>query len=305
MNFRISFRGALLVQIIIIHAFFILISVPVQARIIPLFSDEVPAAIHSNFEQGVNQASSIYVWQNDPDLSAYSEGRTGITRLCLPSAISNALVYQFAKRSPRASQLQIPGIMPDQKHIDTGALVKYFAKKCVAQDHVTYDAWRATQCIHDFYEESGYQNSSVKLIRNYGDLTPGPGIGYENRQPTIEDLYGAISAGYQVIASIAFMSWNGVTWKKVASHAVNVVGYARNPSDENQKLLIYVQNPSREYEMNFHDAIFDSATLQVNPDLAVMPGQYSNIEVQGSDRSLLNIKGNKTFLAGLILIKPD
>ncbi len=289
----------------LIQIIFYQVSSPVQARILPLFSDEVPAGIHSGFEQGVNQATSIYVWQNDPDLSEFSEGRNGVTRLCLPSAISNALLYQFAKRNPKASQLQIPGILPDLKHIDSGALVKSFAKKCVAPDQVSYESWKAVQCIHDFYEESGYLNSSVKLIRNYGDRIPGSGITYENREPRIEDLHHAIAEGYQVIASIAFMSWTGVAWKKVASHAVNVVGYARNQTDENQKLLIYVQNPSREYPMNFHDAIFDSAMLQVNSDLAVMPGPYSNIEIQGSDRSLLNIKGNKTFLAGLIMIKPD
>jgi hypothetical protein len=102
------------------------------------------------------------------------------------------------------------------------------------------------------------------------------------------------------------MKWNPdlKVWVKTGSHAVNVFGYSRNESDGDDKILVYLSNPTRMYNMDGSRALFDIATLE-NINTETNPDPYASVELKTVQGRLLNFEGKTTFMAGLILTKPD
>lgn len=282
-----------------------------QASVIRLDEIQNPATTLPGFDESINQSPAFYIWQNDPGLSKYyvktfPDG-SGVTNLCIPSAISDMLLYQFTKKTQSASNLILPGISADHKNIDGSLLVEGLLSKCSIVDTNNIDAFMATACLKKFYDEAGYTNSKVKLIRNMGENSNTGTVEYSNRAPTIADIHQAMKDGYEVSAAIAFMKWDPILkkWTKTGSHAVNVFGYSSNNADSDEKIVLYVSNPTRAYTMDFKEPIFDIASLEVNHSLEAMPEPYSNIEIKTIKGRLLNFEGKSTFLAGLILTKPN
>jgi hypothetical protein len=260
----------------------------------------------------INRASSFYVWQNDPSLSdlfvRYSSDGSGATDLCVPSAIGNALLQEYSRVSPQARSLRVPGLTPDGASVDTSVLIRELGYRCGDGGlRGTFEPWSSAMCIRQIFRDSGYFESTVRLIRSYGKRIPEPGLEYLNRAPTLRDLVLAIREGYQVIASFAHMKWNGreSRWVKTSGHSLNVVGFGRNSEDPNSSMILYVQNPTNVYSMDLTHPIFDEITLKVRDDLAVLPATYSNIEAKGGGRIKLNYPGRTTFLSGLILLNAN
>jgi len=281
-----------------------------HAELLPLFHAETSLASPGGAKEWINRARSFYVWQNERGLRDYyvkrfSDG-SGITRLCVPSTVGNAFLNEYSRPQNPASNLKLPGLSVDGRSVESSDLVEGLAKRCGGETQGGgFEPIRTVDCIKSIYEQSGYSNSRVILIRDYGTQTPAPGVEYIERAPSLDDLQEALREGYQVIASIAFMQWNSATgaWTKVSSHAVNVVGYNRMRSDGYSSMNLYIQNPSRRYDVNFKDPIFDEIRLEDQGGRITRPGDYSSIEVTGSDESLVTVPGARTFLAGLILLK--
>ena len=260
----------------------------------------------------INRASSFYVWQNDPSLSdlfvRYSSDGSGATDLCVPSAIGNALLREYSRVAPQARSLRIPGLTPDGASVDTSVLIRELGYRCGDGGlRGSFEPWGSAMCIRQIFRDSGYFESTVKLIRSYGKRLPEPGLEYFNRAPTLQDLVVAIREGYQVIASFAHMKWNGreARWVKTSGHSVNVVGFGRNSENPDSSMILYVQNPTNVYRMDFTHPIFDEISLKVRDDLAVQPAAYSSIEAKGGGRIKLNHPGRTTFLSGLILLNAN
>ncbi len=282
-----------------------------NAQVIPLESIDTPATTLPGFDESMNHSPSFYIWQNDPALSSYyttifSDG-TGVTGLCLPSSLSNVLLYQFLKRTPRLTNLKLPGISDDLKKIDGSLLVKGLLAKCDLENTNKINTFTSAECLMKFYHEAGYQDAEVKIVRNEKHFSKSEDVIHENRSPTISDIHQALKDGYEVIAAIAFMKWNPVkkVWIKASSHAITIYGYSANASDSDQKITVYISNSNRMYNVNNQDPVFDIATLEINSTLEVMPEPYTNIEIKTVKGRLLNFDGKSTFLAGLILSKPN
>ena len=269
----------------------LLISQSVFGAVIPLNFSWTPAP-------GANTAPPYYIWQNDPDLSDfYTNEVTKVTNLCLPASVSNALIYEYAYRTPRASNLILPGITRDpstgQESVNGSALVRHLAELSHTTKRVGTGVMSIVQAIQQIYTSSGYSHPQVKLIRqNEGDLG-GDSVDYENRKPTFDDLRAGIANGQELIGSIYFMAWdpNQNTWIRKNSHAIGI--YGMEPIlNHPEKVKIYVSNPTRAYPMDFKSPVYDEVLLT----------QVGNqIEVTGR---LLNFKDRKTVLSGLILMKP-
>ena len=281
-----------------------------HASSIPLFEKQNPSLILPGYDESVNHSPAFYIWQNDPGLSefyskTFPDG-SGTTDLCIPSSLSNILLYEYSQKKPFITNLKLPGISEDQKYIDGSKLVKGFLSNCDLTKTENITPLSASSCLLKFYHEAGYQNAKVKLIRNFGPVESNDGVEYIDRIPTIADLHQALKDGYEVSAAIAFMKWDAPskTWIKTGSHAFNVFGYSANTADQDQKIIIYLSNPTRNYAVNFKDPISEIASLEVNSTLESMPSPYSNIEVKQISGRLLNFEGKTTFLAGLILAKP-
>ena len=240
----------------------------------------------------LNRAPPFYVWQNDPGLTEYLFPN-GTTGLCVPAAISNSMIYQYAFKSTRATHLKLPGLSADGNSINSNTLVRYYAKQCNYNDGV--DFLDAGKCILNTYLEAGYVKPKVTVIRKYM-TNDEPRMSVENRAPTLSDLRRGLDEGYEVIASLAMMKFDYVEkkWVKQSGHAIGVYGMNGNE--------IYVSNPTRAYRMNFVDPLFDVATLKLSDPQMIIPPMYAPIEVTGR---LLNFPNQTTFLAGLIFMKPE
>lgn len=272
-----------------------------SAEVLPLFTRELPAAEILGFDESVNQSSSIYVWQNDPGLLA---GGAPVSRLCTASALANALIYEYSKRRPRIENLKLPGLSRDGRSIDTAILVRTLDERCNGGANGGQNPIDAARCMKDFYREQGMPESEVTLIRNLGKQAPIPGVRYESRSPGIQDLQEALKSGSEVIASFAFMYWDqaGRKWIKKASHAVNLTGYAWNENERFSRMALVLQDPTRRYTLDFATPVYDVAMLESVPDAD--PAPYSNLELTGIKGDLLNRDGTRTFLAGLLILRP-
>lgn len=288
-----------------------LFSINTYALVVPLFQEQNAARTLPGYDESINHSPAFYVWQNDPGLSSYftktfPDG-SGVTDLCIPSTLSNILLYQYSQRTPLVSSLKLSGVSSDGKTIDTALLVKGFLEKCDLTNTTKINPLSAAQCVASYYQEAGLSNAKVKVIRNLGTQPVVSGVEYENRAPTIADVHQALKDGYEVSAAIAFMKWDPILkkWIKTSSHAINLFGYSYLNSDEDQKITVYLSNPTRAYNTNYKDPIFEIANLKVNASLEVLPTPYSNVEIETVQGRLLNFEGKSTFLAGLILTKPN
>ena len=298
--------------VLVIVIFLLQFGSSANSAVLPLFSPEVPATRPDDLVEWINRASSFYVWQNDPSLSdlfvRYSSDGSGATDLCVPSAIGNALLREYSRVDPQARSLRVPGLTPDGASVDTSALIRELGTRCGDGGlRGTFEPWGSAMCIRQIFRESGYFESTVRLIRSYGERVPVPGLEYLNRAPTLQDLARAIREGYQVIASFAHMKWNirEARWVKTSGHSVNVVGFGRKSDWANSSMILYVQNPTNVYKTDFIHPIFDEITLKVRDDLTILPAAYSNIEAKGGGRIKLNYPGKTTFLSGLILLNAN
>ena len=272
-----------------------------SAEILPLFTREMPAAELLGFDQSVNRSSSIYVWQNDPGLL---ESGASVSRLCTASALASALIHEYAKRSPRISNLRLPGLSPDGRSIDTAILVRTLDERCNGGGNGGQNPIDAARCMKDFYRGQGLPESEVTLIRNLGFQPAIAGVRYESRKPGIQDLQEALKSGSEVIAAFAFMQWDRANrkWIKKASHSVNLTGYAWNEEERSSRMALILQDPTRRYTLDFATPVYDVAMLEVAPDAD--PAPYSNLELTGIKGDLLNREGTRTFLAGLLILRP-
>lgn len=257
-----------------------------HAATIPLYPTWTP-------EPAPNRAPPFYVWQNDPALTEFLRS-DGTTPVCVPSAISNAMVYQYSYKKNPANQLRLPGMSADGKSIDSNTLIRHFAKICKEYDG-GYDIYDAGECIRATYQNSGYANSKIKVIR--GQLQDRSNtLETVDRAPTIADLKTALAEGYEVIASFAMMRFDSQKgeWVKQSGHAVNIYGVKDN--------VLFVSNPSRKYRMNFIDPLFDIVTFKPSAPGTPAPGIYAPIEVTGR---ILNFPNQTTFLSGLLIFKAQ
>ncbi|MBU6153474.1 MAG: hypothetical protein KGP28_04150 [Bdellovibrionales bacterium] len=282
------------------------------SAVLPIFSQEKQLVRPEGFTMWINRASSIYVSQNDPALKdffvKFNADGNGASNLCVPAAIGNALIHEYSRTSPRASALKFPGLSPDGQSVDTSILVRELASRCSYEESKnTFDPWSSVMCIIRLLRESGYRDSSVKLIREDVDSTVEPGVVYLDKKPTLQDLVSAIQKGYQVLASFAHMKWDELKkqWVKTSGHSVGVMGFGKKIDSDDSSLVLYVQNPTGAYEMNLVDPVFDQIDLKVRDDLGVFPQKYSNIEAKGGGRIKLNYPNRTAFLAGLILFNAD
>ncbi len=277
-----------------------------HAELIPLFHAELPERVFPGYETSVNHSPSFYVWQNDPGFTEYLHH--GLTGLCIPSSISNMLLYQYARQAPRLDKLLLEGLSEDRKSVETTALVRGFMHRCgFDKNPNTIDFFSAASCLSQLYRDSGYPHQSVRLIRKMDDVGPAAGFEMESRAPTIEDLKTALQEGDDVVAAVAFMAWHPELnqWVKQSSHAINIFGYSMNESESNQKITVYLSNPTRHYQMDGQTPLFDVATFEWNRSLSVNPEPYSPIEIKSLKGSLLSYGDRTTFLAGLLIVKHE
>jgi hypothetical protein len=257
--------------------------------LIPLKSSWTPAP---------NKAPPYYVWQNDPGLTEYLTAG-GVTGLCVPAAISNALIYEYAFKANPASRLKLPGLITDEngESVDSNAMLRYFAKACnYTKAHGT-PLIDGAKCIAQFYLDSGYTHGEVRMIRKnvFDDSRL---VALENRVPTIQDIQKGLDQGYEVLASVVMMAFNTQTqrWVKTGSHSFNVYGIVDHQ--------LVISNPTRAYRMNFIDPVFDLGAYDDSGNLptSITPDPYSSIQLHGR---LIDRDGSTTFLAGVTLIKPE
>lgn len=246
--------------------------------------------LQSSWLPGPNQAPPFYIWQNDPGLTEYLKPN-GTTQLCLPASISNALLYQYAFKENRASHLKIPGIVSNPTNglpaVDSNAMVRYFTQACHSDSAGNTPIPDSANCIAQFYRESGYQNFNVRMIRN-GVAGLDPSVVYEDRTPTLDDIQNALNQSYEIIASVVMMKTNSDgTSIKVGSHSFNIYGLTSEG--------IIVSNPTRAYDVNFIDPVFDVVSFKNDPT-------QMGIEVFGRTLERPNAH---TFLVALTLIKPE
>lgn len=171
-----------------------------HAAVLPLLEGEAEISRPGGTVEWMNRASSFYVWQNDPELEdlyvRFSPNGNGATALCVPAAIGNALLHEYSRANPRASRLRLPGLSPDGSEINTATLVRTLGERCGEGGVRGYfEPWKSIQCIHQLMRESGYGRSKVRLIRDYGERTPAPGMLYERRAPKLRDLENGLRAG--------------------------------------------------------------------------------------------------------------
>ncbi len=282
-----------------------------HAAIVPLFTKEMHLVQPPGLREWINRAASFHVWQNDDalrDLYAGTDRQGSVaTGFCVPSAIGNALLREFSRTNPRASRLQVPGLI-GKGAVDTAVLVRELGERCgIGGLMGSFEPSKSSECMLDLMSESGYPRATVRLIRNYGSREPMDGMLYEERAPDLEDLVSSVRAGYQAILSLSFLRWSeseGV-WKKMAGHSVNVVGYGKPERGGDSKLKLYIQNPTRNYHSDFKTPVFDEISLRANPDLDTGNLKYSNIEVEGAPETLIQKKGMITVVSGLILINAN
>jgi hypothetical protein len=262
-----------------------------SAALIPLTSTWTPAP---------NKAPPYYIWQNDPQLTEYLN-QNGVTGLCVPAAISNAVLYEFAFKAKRATGLKIPGIMTDgatgNALVDSNAMIRYFARTCGYQNGVGTSLVAGAECIAQFYQDSGYPDAQVKMIRKNVPSNAND-VEFIDRLPTTDDIAQALEQKYEVIASVVTMNYDveRARWIKVGSHSFNIYGI--------QGQTLTVSNPTRAYRMNFIDPVFDTITFDSASfgSGVSSPDSYSSIRLVGR---LIGHTGATTFLAGLTLIRPE
>jgi|GEM_PF-2236031 len=287
-------------------------SVSSHAEVVPLFESEAEPVRPEGWDEWVNRAASFHVWQNDSVFRDHyvrtlPDG-SGVTALCVPAAIGNALLREYSRVEPRVSGLRIPGLIENGSKVETTETLRGIGERCgIGGLKGIFEPWTTAQCIRDIFFESGYSHSRVKLIRNYDSREESPGIVYEERAPTLRDVVEAVREGYQVIASIAFLKRDSTRskWTKVSGHSVNIVGYGRADSRQSQRITIYIQNPTRQYDVDHLNPVFDEVTLTEHPELHAEGLNYSNLKLEGPPESLISLPGLTPVLAGLILLNAD
>ena len=269
-----------------------------EALLIPLRADWIANAGH--------HSTPAYVWQNDPEILKLYDVPS-VTNLCVPAAIGTALINQFAYESPSSKNLKLVGYNAEAgkpASIDTAKLLADLAVRCKSdvREGTTIDD--GVRCSAQFYQDSGYVNAKVKLIRVYPYSLAGAGAEHENRLANKADIEAALAQGYQVIASIAMVQWDEASkeWKKVGSHAVNVMGLTTDRETGVSKL--FVTNPTRAYQVDGIHPIFDEATFgSATPEVAAtLPAKYSPWLITGR---LLTRPNSLTVLAGLLLLRTN
>ena len=255
--------------------------------------------LKSTWTPGPNKAPPFYVWQNDPGLTEYLTAG-GVTGLCVPAAISNAMIYEYAFKANRASQLKIPGLTNDANGnpaVDSNTVIRYFAKACNYTKATGTPLIDGAKCIAQFYRDSGYSRGEVRMIRR-NVFASDPSVILEDRVPTIRDIQNGLENGYEVLASVVMMAFNTQTqrWVKTGSHSFNVYGIVDGQ--------LVISNPTRAYNMNFTDPVFDLGAYDDSGSLPteVLPEPYSTIQLHGR---LIDRAGSTTFLAGITLVKPE
>jgi hypothetical protein len=247
--------------------------------------------LNTTWQPAPNQAPPYYIWQNDPGLTEYLNAN-GTTGLCVPAAVSNAILFEHAFKSEKTPFLNLPGLTADSDGnpaVDSNTLIRYFARKCNYTIERGTTVTDGAKCIAEFYREAGYPNSTVRMIRK-NELGDHPGFDYEDRSPTLQDIRDALANGDEVIASVVM---NAIpSGRKVGSHSFNIYGVNADGS-------WIASNPTRAYRMNFVDPVFDVLQAEDVSNQVQATPPYSWIRITGR---LIEYKNAYTFLAGLTLI---
>ena len=266
-----------------------------SALVITVRTDWVASPFH--------RATPGYVWQNDPDiLKTYNT--TSVTNLCLTSAIGTALLHQFAYETPSSGQLKLAGysaVDGQSPTIDTAKLLADLTTRCKGDVALGTTIDNSVRCSAEFYQNSGYSNAKVKVIRRYDHSMTGRGVEHENRLATPMDIEAALAQGYQVIASLAIIHWdeNLKKWQKVSSHSMNVVGLS--PDKNFGAFRLFVVNPTRAYQIDGVNPVFDEARIATQTEVVTpFPERYSPWVISGP---LLTRPNTLTVLAGLLLLR--
>ena len=281
-----------------------------HAEPLTLSSQIQAAPSYPGYEESLNLAPAFHVWQNDPELSDYFVN-SSVSDLCIPTTMADLLLYQAVRRPKPLTALtpSLLGITSGQ--VDGAELVKTLINVCgftpkTKANKAGYISWSyATSCLQRFYQNVGYKDASIHYIRI--DAIQTEGVVYEKRQPTLTDIRDALKNGSEVIAVISFLAKDPVTsaWKEKSSHSINLFGYASHGDNLTEEMAVAIQNGNRLYNMDFKNPVFDLLRLTVNKEGSLLPDFTSGIEITTLQGRLINFPDQRTFLTGLIIVKPD
>ncbi len=291
-----------------------------NAEPLSIFLPQLPAPVLPSYSESLNLSPAFHVFQNDDELEEfyskrYADGRF-VTNLCIPSTVANLLLFQVSQKQNRMSKLQIPGMETGSQTVNGADVVKGLIKQCGLEPQTKVNpngniGWfvssgaKVVECLSDIYRSSGYLNTKIRYIRSkFRNMSHPILVG---RNPTLQDIRDALKEGHEVIGVFSYQKKDPVTglWSEAGSHAVNFFGYSANPESTSDQLAIYLQNSNRMYSMDFKNPVFDTALLTQNAEASPIPSASSAIEISTLQGRLINFEGQRTFLAGLIIVESN
>jgi hypothetical protein len=210
------------------------------------------------FDESVIFAPNFAVNQNDPALSDLFNN--GVSNLCFPTALTEALIDLYGYHTPQFNGLQLAGLSGDGRTITPNALIRELAANCKTDRANGTDSLDAIQCVVSLLSQSGYGLGGTQLISPFNNDKSLPIV---SREVKISDIRAALKAGSPVILEAAWFAYDPTskTWTRDSGHYISVYGYDYDRSWGENQIQVKVINPETDYGSSRQSALWDTITI--------------------------------------------
>lgn len=228
---------------------------------------------------------------------------TNDSQLCFPSALTTALVKQFAYQPSPVRGLPLKGLSPDKESIDLNESVRDLFELCGTNKDTGTGFSDGANCIKSFYDEASLPNAKVTMIRQTPAPIPTPGVEVRVQKIQLSDITNAVDQGEDIIL---FLKWGKPSlednkWADDGGHFVNVFGYSRQIPWADL-IILHVSNPGRQFPLESDRPAFDSILVQKKSQKDLSLGRdFSDLVLEGF---LFQGLKYRAFIGGLITFKP-
>lgn len=249
------------------------------------------------FDESVIFSPNFGINQNDNELrDLFSQ--SGVSNLCFPTALAEALTYMFAYHQPPLSALNLAGLSANRQTLDPNTLIRQLASLCRTVSNSGTDSLDAIKCVASMLSQSGYDPNLAQMISPFNQ--PDPSLPIVSREVTISDIRTALRSGSPVILEVGWFKFDPETktWIRDNGHYVGIYGYDYDLSWGENQIQLKVINPESIYPSTRQASLWDTITLErVSPQPGITYPEHRPFFVSGMGFGGLTKRG----FVGLIL----
>ncbi|MGZ3790239.1 MAG: hypothetical protein ACXVLQ_17030 [Bacteriovorax sp.] len=214
------------------------------------------------FDEAINLSANFGVNQLDPELRPYFSPIDGKSELCVPTTLSQFIIYQMAVTKKLPITTNVPGVSSDLQTIDANALIIDLSKRCKTDYAHGTNGDNLMICLGDVFSDYFGKKVAIKRIMKSDQGAYPAYVNWENRIPDLLDIREALKNGSPVIGSVGWNSIDPQTkkWVYSSGHVFGIYGYSWEKYFQDNILQLNIMDPYFVWSTSQEASLFNIAS---------------------------------------------